>query len=317
MIIRAFWTFPLLFTSFATGVTVSAQTVNEAIASESVGTPEETASLKAENPFDDVATGDDELDKSILGYRKWTDASGSFAIVARFVESAEKSVLIQRKDNGRVVSVPKSKLSDADKEIAETCLQLAGTLKREKSIEQFTKGIKEIVEPIKAYNAQLKELYNDDSITDFVRNKKRKVLKDICQKKIVGKRINWHVKVTKINQYGDFAFNFPCVDAMETGLQSTYTRTNSRYSYGSDSRRSSKPYLSFPDTRKTSVKDIKVGSTVRIMGNIRERAGGAYWVRYSGWIFYIDVDGFKVLGDEEIGMLGESLNAIDAIVNGS
>ncbi len=48
------------------------------------------------------------------GYRIWRDASGSFSVEAMLVKSDGKSVQLKKKD-GKIVTVPLEKLSDADK----------------------------------------------------------------------------------------------------------------------------------------------------------------------------------------------------------
>ena len=84
-----------------------------------------------ENSYDDGADdddssgmdedeGDSEPDaKSDSGYRTWTDSTGTFAIVAKYVDNDGKNIKLLRKKDGKEIEVPISRLSDADRKVAE------------------------------------------------------------------------------------------------------------------------------------------------------------------------------------------------------
>jgi hypothetical protein len=52
-------------------------------------------------------------------FRTWKDSSGAFQIEAQLVEAKEGAVKLRRKD-GKIVSVPLEKLSDADRKFLES-----------------------------------------------------------------------------------------------------------------------------------------------------------------------------------------------------
>ena len=81
------------------------------------------ASVKSGNVnSEDVFQSDDDnpaqANASDRSYRTWTDNTGTFAIVAKYVESEGDKVLLKRKEDGRTIKVPLSRLSEADRKTA-------------------------------------------------------------------------------------------------------------------------------------------------------------------------------------------------------
>lgn len=87
------------------------------------------AKLGLGNNSDDDA-GEDDYDgddpdssapdrKALRGYRPWTDNTGTFAIIAKYVGIDGKSVKLLRKKDGKDIKVPLSRLSKADREVVE------------------------------------------------------------------------------------------------------------------------------------------------------------------------------------------------------
>lgn len=56
-------------------------------------------------------------------YRTWTDATGQFKVVARLVDFADGKAILERKNDGRTVSIPASKLSKEDQAMIRTILR--------------------------------------------------------------------------------------------------------------------------------------------------------------------------------------------------
>ena len=77
----------------------------------------------APDAADDSAAGsakDKAADPNAMrGYRPWTDDSGTYAIVAKFVRADATHVTLQRKKDGKEVNVPLERLSTADRRIVE------------------------------------------------------------------------------------------------------------------------------------------------------------------------------------------------------
>ena len=83
------------------------------------------------NSDDDDAVDDDSADededeadsepvaKSDRGYRTWTDNTGTFAIVAKYVDIDGKNIKLLRKKDGKEIQVPLSRLSEDDRKMAE------------------------------------------------------------------------------------------------------------------------------------------------------------------------------------------------------
>ncbi|HID77720.1 MAG TPA: hypothetical protein EYP56_17205, partial [Planctomycetaceae bacterium] len=70
---------------------------------------EAPASPPAEAP---AAEGQSSVEGS--GYRRWTDGTGRYTIVAKYVTTLESGVVRLRKPNGRYVRVAFDRLSEAD-----------------------------------------------------------------------------------------------------------------------------------------------------------------------------------------------------------
>jgi hypothetical protein len=64
---------------------------------------------QADNPF---ASAEEKADLSVM--RTWEDSSGTFKIEAKMLRTEDDAVVLERKD-GKQVTVPLKKLSDADR----------------------------------------------------------------------------------------------------------------------------------------------------------------------------------------------------------
>ncbi len=89
---------------------------------EDEGDSEEGDSEEGDSEEDDSEEDDGDskpAGKSERGYRPWTDNTGTFAIVAKFIEVEGESVKLLRKKDGKEIKVPLSRLSKADRKVAE------------------------------------------------------------------------------------------------------------------------------------------------------------------------------------------------------
>jgi hypothetical protein len=57
--------------------------------------------------------------KSDRGYRTWTDDSGTFTIIAKYVKVDGDKICLLRKKDGKTIKVPLARLSKADKKVAQ------------------------------------------------------------------------------------------------------------------------------------------------------------------------------------------------------
>ncbi|MBN2291964.1 MAG: hypothetical protein JXM70_06030 [Pirellulales bacterium] len=84
---------------------------------------------KPSNDGDDEDSDDEDGDepafggKTDRGYRTWTDDSGTFAIVAKYIKFDGERIVLQRKKDGREIPVPISRLSEADREVAQRLMK--------------------------------------------------------------------------------------------------------------------------------------------------------------------------------------------------
>ncbi len=57
--------------------------------------------------------------ESAGGFRVWTDSTGTFALVAKYVDADDTHVRLQRKKDGKEIKVPLERLSETDRKTAE------------------------------------------------------------------------------------------------------------------------------------------------------------------------------------------------------
>ncbi len=79
------------------------------------------AAADNEEEDDDNADADDDaaVSKADRGYRAWTDDTGTFAVVAKYVGCDGDKVRLQKKADGKEIKVPISRLSKSDRELTE------------------------------------------------------------------------------------------------------------------------------------------------------------------------------------------------------
>ena len=74
-----------------------------------------------DDSFDDDSRDEDTSStatKADRGYRTWADDTGTFAIIAKYVDTDGDKVCLRRKKDGKTIKVPLSRLSKGDKKVA-------------------------------------------------------------------------------------------------------------------------------------------------------------------------------------------------------
>ena len=78
--------------------------------------PDETDSPDDVRPPSDDAPDPDSVDAAADAVREWTDSTGKLKVMASLVKVEGDKVTLRRADNGKEVTLPIEKLSDADQE---------------------------------------------------------------------------------------------------------------------------------------------------------------------------------------------------------
>ncbi|MBN1589017.1 MAG: hypothetical protein JW888_05850 [Pirellulales bacterium] len=114
-----------LVDSSDTGTRIPAEMAMDKFSSKSkaaASRPSDSPPARSELPRPDAGGGGQQRPDvaSARGYRVWTDDSGTFAVMAKFLGFEGDNVRLKRKQDDEVIKVPLARLSEKDRQVAES-----------------------------------------------------------------------------------------------------------------------------------------------------------------------------------------------------